>query len=263
MRHRFWLCMIGAAALLDGAGASQAQVVGVALRFDTNQIFVGGSTLLHVEAQILPAFRSSAEQIFSWCLDVLNTNGAVATANYAAMLKTASDEFPETSSLGTADGANRRGIYDTFLELPGAGRDTPVELMTIAVQGVAPGQSRFRVQAGTGVPALSDFLVATTGGGDPLFGGEYSAAVADLAVLSSPLVRPHLTITQASLPGGTNQVTIHYTVQAGFDYFVEYRDRLATGVVWQTLSGGPHNTGAPADIPVVGSRFYRVRVVSP
>jgi hypothetical protein len=259
MKSCIWQSLALGAALMGSAAASYAQVVGVTLRYDTNQIVVGGSTLLHVEAQILPAYRSSTEQIFSWYVDVLNTNGAAATANYAAMLKTASDRDPQTSSLGTADGANRRGIYDTFMNLAGAGRDSVIELITLSVQGVAPGQTRFAVQAGTGGAALSDFVVATTGGGEPLFGGDYSLAAANLTVLPNPLVAPRLTISRGPAAG---QVTIRYAVQAGFDYYVEYRDSLATGVLWQTLPGGPHNTGAPTDIPGVRARFYRVRAAA-
>ena len=67
----------------------RAQVVGVTARLDTNVVAVGQSTTLRIFAQVLPAFRARAERIFSWHVDVLNTNGVAASANYAAMLKPA------------------------------------------------------------------------------------------------------------------------------------------------------------------------------
>ncbi len=192
MNHRSRPFLILLACLLASlASSSSAQVVAVTLRLDTNQIPVGGSTQLHVEAQILPAYRNGAYGIFSWYVDVLNTNGAIASANYTVMQKTASDNDPDSSSIGTADGASQRGIYDTFLDLPGAGLDAPVELMTIPITGLAVGQTRFEVQAGTGVPELSaDFLVAVTNAPDPLTGGDYSAASVDLTVLLGHAHRP-------------------------------------------------------------------------
>lgn len=263
MNARRWFWIVSVLVLVGCGASTEAQVVGVTLRLDTNQIFVGASTFLHVQARILPAFRTNDLQIFSWYVDVLNTNAAAANANYIAMTKAASDKDPSTSSNGTADGAHRRGIYDTFLNLPGAGRDTSVELMAIPIQGVAVGSTRLRLQAGTGVPSLmADFLVGGTNVVAPLIGGDYTAAVADLTVVPSPLVPPHLTITRGLL-NGTNQVTLHYEVQGGFNYFVEWRDSLATNSLWQTLSGGPHNSGVPTDLPAGRTRFYRVRVEVP
>jgi hypothetical protein len=59
-----------------------------------------------------------------------------------------------------------------------------VELFSLPVEGLAMGQTTFRVQAGSGVPNLSsDFIVAPAGGGEPLFGGDYSLASIDLEVI--------------------------------------------------------------------------------
>src|SRR4051794_24527436 len=86
--------------LLAPAGA-MAQAVVVTMRLDTNTISVGGSTTLRVFAQVAPNVRANAERIFSWYVDVLNTNGLVASANYGSMQKSASDNDPNLSSTGS------------------------------------------------------------------------------------------------------------------------------------------------------------------
>ena len=68
-------------AALVAPSRALAQVVAVTLRLDTNVISVGGSTTLRVFAQVVPSVRANAERIFSWYVDVLNTNSPVATAN--------------------------------------------------------------------------------------------------------------------------------------------------------------------------------------
>src|SRR5690349_3342691 len=93
------------------------QAVVVTMRLDTNRIAAGASTTLHIYAQVAPAYRSSADQIFSWYLNVRNTNGSLAGANYGAMVKPSSDRDAQTSSTGTSVGADRNDIYDTFLNL--------------------------------------------------------------------------------------------------------------------------------------------------
>ena len=149
-----------------------AQVVSVTTQLDTNVLMVGQSTVMHVYAQVVPASRPLADQIFSWYVDVVNTNGSVAAANYGALLRPVSDKDPMISSNGFNSGANRQGIYDTFLNLPGAGVNSAVELLRIAVTGVAVGQSRLGVRARSGQPTLSqDFIVAPKDGGEFLSGG--------------------------------------------------------------------------------------------
>src|SRR3954467_9095312 len=99
------------------AGTVLGQGVTVTEKLDTNRIAVGGATILRIYAQVAPAYRANADQIFSWYLDVQNTNGTVANGNYDAMLKTASDQDPATSSKGITLGSNRKDIYDTFVNL--------------------------------------------------------------------------------------------------------------------------------------------------
>jgi hypothetical protein len=253
-------------ALLAGAARdAAAQAVAVTLRLETNTIVVCDTTLLRVYAQVVPSLRSNAEQIVTWYVDVLNSNGGVARADYALLAKPASDNDPRTSSAGFTDGANRRGIYDTFLELGGAGVASPVELLVVPVTGLAPGVARFRVQAGTGVPALAeDFIVAPQGGDEAWTGGDYTAALVDLTVVDSPRsAYRRLAIEHAALPGGTNKVTLRYEADGLCDLFVEYRDQLESGPPWQALPGGPHRAGIVCDTNTVPMRFYRVRASPP
>ena len=241
--------------------AARAQVVDVTVSLDTNTVPAGGSTMLRVFARVVPAQQTNASRIFSWYVDVINTNGAAASANYAGMLKTASDKDPQTSSTGTPDGANRRGIYDTFMNLPGAGVNAPVELMAIPVTGVATGQTRFRIQAGSGAGLSSDFLVAPASGTTPLTGGVYSAAEAALTVLPGvtlPGVRLSLTVTNAA--GGAKGVTLKFPTVAGFNYTAQFRDQLTSGPTWQSLPGAPHNSGSVFQLSSPGLRFYRVAI---
>ncbi len=260
MKHTLWFTFLLANLWAGVPLGGFSQTVGVTLSLDTNVVSVGGTTTLHVKAQILPAFRSGSDRIFSWYVDVLNTNGTAASANYGAMQKTASDNDPLISSNGTADAANRRGIFDTFLNLPGAGRDSPVELMAIPVTGVAVGATRFRIQAGTGVGLTEDFLVAPAGGGDPLMGGDYSAAFVDLNVVNTGIPKPVLSITPTNT-GGHTEFILRYAVQPGFDYYVEHRDGLGNSAGWQIFPGGPYNSGIYVDIDPPSPRFYRVLVV--
>jgi len=248
---------------LAAATGARAQVVGVTAQLDTNVIAVGQSTTLRVFAQVLPAFRAGAERIFSWHVDVLNTNAAAASANYAAMLKPVADNDPQTSTNGFSSAANRIGIYDTFTNLPGAGTNPPVELMRISVTGLAVGQARFGVRAGTGTLALShDFIVAPLDGGEMMTGGDYSTAFANLSVIpGTSNVIACFTITHTNLPGGLNKVTLQYCPLAGHDHYVEFRDQLVGGAGWQTFPGGPHNSGVYNDTNNVPGRFYRIRAV--
>jgi len=241
------------ACLLSSASGSFAQGVVVSLRLDTNQLAVGSITTLHVLAQVVPAQRATADRIFSWYVDLLSSDGSVAPANYNQLQKPVADNDPQTSSSGTTDGPNRRGIYDTFLNLPGAGVSNAVELFSVPVLGVAAGRTRFAVQAGTGVSGLSsDFIVAPLGGGAPWLGGDYSSASIDLAVGGGGLL---LSITPSAIPG---QFAITFPVSAGKNYVVQYRDALGQGADWQPLPGAPHNSGSVTVTNDVAQRFCRV-----
>src|SRR5438477_1802605 len=240
-----------------------AQVVAVTLRLDTNVISVGGSTTLRVFAQVVPSVRANAERIFSWYVDVLNTNSPVATANYASMLKSASDNNPQISSTGFNDGANRRGIYDTFLNFPGAGVASPVELMAIPVSGLSTGQTRLQVRAGSGVPELSsDFLVAPLSGNGPLTGGDYSAANADLRVISEACAIQLQIAPLTGIGGPGQRLLLSFTPCPGFNHTVEYRDALNDVAGWRALPAAPHNSGSVTVTNSTSQRFYRVNTTS-
>ncbi len=243
--------------------ASRAQVVGVTLQLDTNTITVGQGTTLHVFAQVLPAFRATSDRIFSWYVDVVNTNGAAASAGYAAMLKPASDKDPLISSNGFTSGADRLAIYDTFLNLPRAGVTNPVELLRIPITGLAAGQTRFSVRHGTGQPNLAqDFLVAPTNGSSFLSGGDYTTALANLTVLPASggaTNVPCLTIAQASLGGSLQRITLNYCPLAGYDHFVEFQNAMQGGAGWQSIAGGPFNSGLYIETNNIGMRYYRIR----
>ena len=247
--------------LFGSAGHARAQAVQVTARLDTNTISAGGSTTLRVFAQVVPGLRATTDRIFSWYVDVLNTNGTAASANYAAMLKPASDNDPLISSSGSTQGANRVGIYDTFLNLAGAGVSSPVELMRIPVTGLSAGQVRFAVRAGTGVPELSaDFIAAPIGGGDPLLGGDYSVAFADLQVVAGDACSPVLQITRLA-GGATARLT--FTPCAGRTHTIESKVIFDNVATWQSVAGAPHNSGNVVVNISGAQRFYRLRVTNP
>lgn len=246
---------------LASSGTSSGQAVVVTAQLDSDSIPAGGTTTLRVFAQVVPGLRPTSDRIFSWYLDVNNTDAAAATANFAAMLRPASDNDPFVSSTGFTQGANRRGIYDTFMNLPGAGVTNAVELMRIPITGVAAGQARFSITAGTGVPQLeSDFFVAPVGGGDPYLGGLYSGAVVDLQVTGGSACNPVLQIIR--LPNGT-QAQLSFTPCPGRTHTIEGLTAIDGVATWQALPGAPHNSGSVTVNLSGPQRFFRVRVANP
>jgi hypothetical protein len=240
--------------VLAAAVQAHGQAVVVTARLDTNRIAVGGSTTLHIYAQVAPAYRANADQIFTWYVDVQNTNGTVANANYDAMLKTAA---PSTSSKGITVGSNRKDIYDTFVNRTNAGVAAPVELMAIPVTGVAPGHTRFQVQGGNGLP-LTDFLVAIDEFSDLATGGDYSAAVADLDVVGS-VCSILLHIAPLAISGGPGQrLALTFTPCPGLNHTVEYRAALDDAIGWRPLPGAPHNSGNVTVTNTGPYQFFRV-----
>lgn len=248
--------LVLASFLAQVAAQGQVPVVDVTASLDATTINTGQSTTLRVFAQVKPGLQ--AERIFSWYVDVQNTNGPAAGANYNAMVKPASDNDTQTSSTGTPDGAHRRGIYDTFLDLPGAGVAAPVELMTIPVTGLAVGRTRFEVKAGSSVPALSaDFLVNPLAGGGPWTGGDYTLAVADLEVVQACALSLQIT----PLNGGA-QLRLNFTPCVGFNHTVETLDPLVgQSDDWQPLPGAPHNSGQVIVNRSQVHQFFRVSAV--
>lgn len=243
---------------------ARAQVVAITTSLDTNVIAVGQSTTLHIYARVMPAYLTNAERIFSWYVDVLNTNGAAASANWAASLKPTSDNDPLISSNGFSSGANRLAIFDTFLNRPGAGTNPAVELLRIPVTGLAVGQTRFGVRAGTSAPALNDdFIVAPLDGGAYLSGGDYTAAFTNLTVVSAPASAAItcLTIAYTNLSSSQHRITLNFCPVSGYDHYVESRDQASGGTGWQTAAGGPYNSGVYVETNNVALRFYRVRAL--
>lgn len=261
MKPQFFLIVSGAwLGLLVTASSALAQAVVVTARLDTNSISVGGSTTLRVFAQVVPGLRPTSDRIFSWYVDVLNTNGAAVSANYGAMTKPASDNDPLISSTGLTQGANRRGIYDTFMNLAGAGVNNPVELMRIPVSGTAPGQTRFSVVAGSGTPLAEDFIVSPLGGGAAYVGGSYTTAFADLQVTGGAACTP---VMQISRLGGGTQARLTFTPCPGRTHFVEGLTAINGVATWQVLPGAPHNAGDLVVGLTGGLRIFRVRVTNP
>ena len=172
------------------------------------------------------------------------------------MTKPASDNDPFLSSTGVSVGGSRHAIYDTFLDRPGAGITSPVELLAVPIQvGNTSGAVRFQVSAGTGVPELgADFLVEPLGTGPPLVGGDYTIAVAELIVCD-----PRLRIERATEVGAPQRATLRFDPCPGADIFIESRPSLGASA-WQPLAGGPHNTGSLTVTNLGTDRFFRLRV---
>ena len=264
-RLRHALSLLVSVAILALPHRAFSQAVAVTMSLDNTNLAIGQFTTLHIYAQVVPTLRTNSAQIFSWYVDVLNTNGAVASADYAAMQKPASDKDPLISSNGVSQGANRRGIYDTFLNLPGAGVSNRVELLSIPITALANGQTRFSVQAGSGVPLMSsDFQVAPADGGVPFTGGDYSIAWAELSVGNSAPCNIELQVSPLSGgggPGGTFQ--LNFTPCPGHTHTVEFRNVLGDVNGWQPLPGAPHNSGSVVVTNSTTSRFFRVRIDTP
>jgi hypothetical protein len=239
---------------------SSAQPVQVTLSLGTTHLAVGSTTTLQVSAQITPALRSATDRVFSWYVDLLNSSPGVAQFDLAQLAKPMADRDPRTSSSGRTDGINCRGIYDTFLNLPGAGKEQPVVLFTVPIRAVATGRVVFSIQAGTTVPNLSaDFIVAPAGGGEPLIGGDYTTATIELIVGGASECVPNLQVSSATLPGGQIEITLAFTPCVARQHTVEYRDGFEPGTAWSSLPAGPHNSGSVRDLPSGARRFYRLR----
>jgi hypothetical protein len=253
-----WL--VASAISLGCTCSAVAQPVLVSLKLDQNQIGVGGTTTLRVFAVVAPAVQPQADRIFSWYIDILNLNGAIAALDYAELQRPTADKNPQTSSAGLSEGANRLGIYDTFINLPAAGHDAPVELLTVPLKGLAPGMATLRVRAGSRVSELSaDFLVALKGDGEPLAGGNYDAATVAVEISNGAVVCTSSMVIARSAAGlGPSGVTLTFAPCVGKNHVVEFTDALRTS--WEPLTGAPHNSGAVNDGLSALTRFYRLRI---
>jgi hypothetical protein len=240
----------------------RTQSVQVTATLDTNIVSVGESTNLRIFAQVIPSLQANSDRIFSWYVDVLNGDGTVATADYGALVKAASDNGLTTSGNGTNDGDHQRGIYDTLLNLSGAGVNEPVELISIPVMGQIVGETLFSVAAGSGVGLASDFIVAPSGGGDPMFGGVYSEATVTLQVNQVLSCTLTLQISRGTpIPEPNESLDLSFVPCVGFHHVVEFANvlgDLGTNTMWMPLSNAPHNTGMITVTNSLNSRYFRV-----
>jgi len=248
---------------LPAARADDAVQVTVAL--DDSTLEVGETTTLRVYAQVDSALQAEAERIFSWYIDLLNSNGTVATADYDSLTMNASDSpdgSEPTASRGTNDGAHRRGIHNTLLDAgTGTGVATAVELLAVEVTALATGQAMFGVLSGTNVALAYDFIVAQDGGG-MFTGGTYELASATLTV--SDAGPPDLSGLNLSIRMIGGVPRIEFNPVAGMQHTVEVSDALLPGT-WTPLAGAPHNTGSLDDTSAGAdrNRFYRIKVERP
>jgi hypothetical protein len=138
----------------------------------------------------------------------------------------------------------------------------PVLLFSVPVTGVSAGKNTFSVRAGTGIEGLaSDFIVAPLEGGDPLVGGNYLSALAQLEVSPSStneLAPFRVTLTRL-LPADAGGWEIGYATVAGWDYYVQSRPNINTGSSWQSIPGGPFNSGKITLTNKAAGNFYRVQ----
>lgn len=236
-----------------------ANPVLVSLTLDTNKLAIGKTTLLRAWAEISPEFLPRASKIASWHVDLLSEGDSAATLDYTALRKPESDGNPNSSSTGTSIGRTRQGIYDALSKLPGAGYDRPVELFSIPITATVPGSMHFRIRAGTGpVAGGPDFLVTASEGNDPFTGGSYEFATIDLEVISS--TQPvQLSSTSQALPGGRFRIVVNFPAVPGKNHFPESSTTL-NSAQWQTVPGGPFNSGTFVTTNTTPFQFFRVRI---
>lgn len=245
--------------LFTFAAALGAQPALVTSQLETNRVPVGASTVLHVFAQIAPEYQGGYAQIFSWNVDAL-LNGTPASFDATGVLRSNSDNDPESSSPGTLDGPNIRSIRDSFLNNTNAGRSEPIELFSVPVKAIEPGTALISIQAGA-LADEPDFVVEPIGDGPTLIGGNYQAAQVQLTVLA-PLTNIIAKVTQTPLPqNGGNLITISFPTLNDYNYFVEGTTNVIDPVSWQALPNAPYNSGFADDTNSVPFRFYRVRAV--
>lgn len=239
------------------AAAGAPPPVVVTLRLDQTRLAPGGTTLLRAFAQVANDYRSVADQIFSWNLDLLTLEPAVASLVPGSLTRSASDRDPVLGSGGVVDGPHLRGIRDSFLKLPGAGMAQPVELFAVTISALTSGTALFRVRPPTlGEGQDPDFLVLPLDDRDPWSGGDYAGAVATLTVSGDNGGVPP---TVRILPGGEGRVRIETEVAAGSTIALEEAEGLESGMVWRRVA-----VSTPGSLlvvfetqPVFQRRFYR------
>lgn len=241
--------------LMGGLPLRAANAVEVTIEAGDTELAVGETTTVTVYGRIAAAIESNSDRIFSWYVDVLNDAGGVA-GGYGNLQTPAADNTPQTSSDGTTQGANRRGIYDTFLNRPGAGKGSRVILVQFEVTAQTPGTATFSVAPGTTAGPLTDFLVAKTGSGS-YSGGNYASASVTITVSGTPSSGLGLQVTIVG-----NQANATFNPLGGYNHTVEWSPDLGVATPWAPLPGAPHNAGtASQDITGKDKVFYRVSYV--
>lgn len=175
-----WLT--GTLCLLMAATAAAGPAVKVSCTTEDGRLKVGQVGTVHVYGTIVPDLLEKTDQIFSWYVDLLNSDTNVIQINPETVQVPTSDRSAQSSSKGTLDKAGLHGVYDTFLKLPGAGHGDVVELFSVQFKAVGEGVATLRVGPGSGVSGLNtDFIVVPIDIGEPLLGGAYDAAVVEVA----------------------------------------------------------------------------------
>lgn len=227
--------------------------VNVTIEAADTSLRVGQTTTVTVYGQIDAAIEASSDQIFSWYIDVLNDDLGV-LGGYANVLTPTSDNNALTSSDGVPEGSHLRGIHDTFLNNPGAGKGSREILVQFEVTARSVGTATFSVAAGTTAGPLSDFLVSRSAGGS-FSGGNYSAAS-----LVFMVIRPDLRLIVMRTG---DQADIIFIPLPGFTHTVQFSATLQSPS-WVDLPGGPHNSGFENQVVTgLARRFYRVCVTPP
>lgn len=238
----------------------QAPAVKVTLTLEQSQISLGSRTLLRAFAQVNAGAMSDADQIFSWNVDLLVLDSTVARIDSQGLRREASDRDPATSSEGTPDGADLRGIRDTFLNLPAAGRTEAVELFSVPVETFGSGVARFRVRpGGRGLGFEADFLVLPLGDGPFREGADYANAYVELRVVAEELEPPRLTIR--ALPGQQARLEMQAPGANAGAYVLEATESLGSSAAWAPVGGGTwEGDRFSVELNLVNAqRFFRAR----
>ena len=191
-----------AAALLLQATVLAAPAVRVTLQLDNNVLKVGDITTAHVMAEIVPEQKATTEQIVTWYLDFLNSAPSFIEIVPNSVIVPKADGGQNTSSKGTLTAGNLRAIFDTFFNTPDAGHDAPIELFSVRLRAIAVGASTFSVAAGTTAPALAEDFIVSSVTGEPVYGGLYNTATAQITSFNNtpPTIN---TIARQSVNEGT------------------------------------------------------------
>lgn len=257
-----WLaaCLVAFAAVSGTAAMAQATSgeppVLVTLQGDVARLAPGGTSVVRAFARIAPAFRTVADRIFSWNVDLLVLNREVAVVEPATLVRPRSDQDPILGSTGIVDGVQIRGIRDSFLELEGAGVGEAVELFSVTLRAIAPGVCTLRLRAGTlGVEAGPDFLVLPLGDEDAWSGADYSGATWTIEVAGGTVTPPRLRVA----PGVNGSLKIEVEGDAGSTVGLEESDDIGIGAAWRRAAQGLAGAAVlTLDVtPSAPRRFYR------